>query len=105
VPALVAASPWEQRTVAQRSAAAVREAAQAAHDAGYRLDKLLAADARPVQPERKPNTPPATPTKTARKAKSTSSHDGTGATPAEKKSAKTKGKGAKKKSTPGDRKR
>ncbi|HEX6770871.1 MAG TPA: alpha-amylase family glycosyl hydrolase, partial [Acidobacteriaceae bacterium] len=44
VPALVAASPQERRAAAQRSVAAVNDAARMAKDAGFRLDKLLAAE-------------------------------------------------------------
>jgi hypothetical protein len=105
VPALVAASPSEQRTTAQRSAAAVSRAVQAAKDAGYRLDELLAADAQFVQARKLPNAPRTTASKEARKAESADSQDGTGAPAAEKKPAKTKRKSARKKSTPGDRKR
>ena len=47
LPALVAATPSEQRAAAQQSSAAVNHARQAAKDAGYRLDRLLAAESRP----------------------------------------------------------
>jgi glycosidase len=49
VPALVAASPSEQRAAAQRSAAAVSQATQAAKDAGYQLDVLLKTESRSAQ--------------------------------------------------------
>jgi hypothetical protein len=42
VPSLVLASPAQQRAAAQQSFHAVSEAAQAAQDAGFRLDTLLA---------------------------------------------------------------
>ena len=41
MPALVAASPAQQRTVARVSLAAVDDASEAAKDAGFRLDVLL----------------------------------------------------------------
>jgi hypothetical protein len=46
VPALVRATPAEQRATAQQCFAAVGRGSQAAKDAGYRLDVLLAAEAR-----------------------------------------------------------
>jgi glycosidase len=46
VPALVRATPAEQRATAQQCFAVVGRASQAAKDAGYRLDVLLAAEAR-----------------------------------------------------------
>jgi hypothetical protein len=107
VPALVAASPSEQRAAVQRSTAAVSQATQAARDAGYQLDVLLKTD---VQSEAREIAKPAgsttktTSAKTAPKAKGTNSQDGTGV-PAEKKSAKMKAKTPKKKSAPDDRKR
>jgi hypothetical protein len=45
-PALVAAASSEQRVTAQRCAAAVSQGAQAAKDAGYRLEALLEAESR-----------------------------------------------------------
>jgi hypothetical protein len=45
-PALVAAVSSEQRMTAQRCAAAVSQGAQAAKEAGYRLDALLEAESR-----------------------------------------------------------
>jgi hypothetical protein len=47
VPALVAAMPSEQRAAAQQASAAVNRAGQAAKAAGYRLDRLMAAESRP----------------------------------------------------------
>jgi glycosidase len=109
VAALVGASPSAQRTAAQRSAAAVSQSTQAAKDAGYRLDRLLRGDAQPLEAGGVPHTTsPAVKTaatKRVNKAKAADSTDGAGAPEAGKKSAKTKGKSAKKKSTPGDRKR
>lgn len=49
-PALIAAPPAQKRIAAQESFAAVSGAAQAAKDAGFRLDRLLAPEGR-VQPE------------------------------------------------------
>jgi glycosidase len=46
IPALVAATPAEQRVVARETAAAVHLASQAAKDAGYRLDFMLEAQSR-----------------------------------------------------------
>lgn len=46
VPALVAASPQEQRAAAQRSLAAVNGAAEMAKEAGFRLEHLLRAEPR-----------------------------------------------------------
>jgi hypothetical protein len=46
VPALVRATPAEQRVIVQQCFAAVSRASQAAKDAGYRLDVLLSAEAR-----------------------------------------------------------
>jgi glycosidase len=46
LPALVAAASSEQRVTAQRCATAVSQGAQAAKDAGYRLDALLDAESR-----------------------------------------------------------
>jgi hypothetical protein len=55
VPALVAASPAEQRAAAQRSATAVGRATQAAKDAGYRLDILLAGNSKSVRTNETPH--------------------------------------------------
>jgi glycosidase len=49
VPALVAATPAEQRVVARESAAAVHLASQAAKDSGYRLDVMLETKSRSVR--------------------------------------------------------
>jgi glycosidase len=48
MPALVAATPSEQRIAAQQSHAAVNHARQVAKDAGYRLDVLLTTESRSV---------------------------------------------------------
>jgi hypothetical protein len=109
VPALVAASPSAQRAAAQRSAAAVSQATQAAKDAGYRLERLLRGDSASVEGRAVPHTTgsavKAAAAKRVDKAKSADSPDGAGAPADGKKSEKPKTKGAKKKSTPGDRKR
>ncbi len=108
VPALVAASPSEQRAAARRSEEAVSRATQAAKAAGYRVDGLLRRDASSVEGRGAPRTTgPAAktaPAKAVRKPKPADSRDGAGAPAGGKKSEKPKAKGAKKKSTPSDRK-
>ena len=108
VPALVAASPAEQRAAAQRSAAVVDRATQAAKSAGYRLDTLLAGNSKSVRTNETPRT--ATPTgrkapkagavNASDKLKSTESQDGVSAAAAHEKSSTGKAKTAKKKSSP-----
>jgi hypothetical protein len=55
LPALVAATPSEQRAAAQQSSAAVNRARQAAKDVGYRLDRLLAAESRSGRASEEPD--------------------------------------------------
>jgi hypothetical protein len=109
VPALVAASPSEQRAAARRGEEAVSQATQAAKAAGYRVDGLLRRVAPAVEGQRVPRTTgPAAKTATSkmvRKPQPADSPDGAGAPAGGKKSEKPKAKAAKKKSTPGDRKR
>jgi hypothetical protein len=109
VPALVAASPSEQRAAGRRGEEAVSQATQAAKAAGYRVDGLLRRDAPAVEGQRVPRTTgPAAKTATSkmvRKPQPADSPDGAGAPAGGKKSEKPKAKAAKKKSTPGDRKR
>jgi glycosidase len=84
VPSLVAASPAQQRTAAQESFRAVSAAAQAAKNAGFRLDKLLAAiTAGPTQSKapaarRKPTKAGAVKASAKAEVKSSSTTDGTG---------------------------
>ena len=104
VPALVAATPSEQRAAAQQASAAVNRAAQAAKDAGYRLDRLLAAESRPgvtVAARKASKTGTAKPSGKA-KTKPSSSQDGAGtasvqAKPTKAKKPKTKSKPSKRK--------
>jgi glycosidase len=100
VPGLVAATPAEQRTAAQRSAAAVSRATQAAKDAGYRLDVLLTGERSGGDKSLGAAVKPARKTK----AKSTSSQDGAGSPRVEEKASTAKKKRTTKKSTPGKRK-
>jgi hypothetical protein len=108
VPALVAASPAEQRAAAQRSATAVSRATQAAKDAGYRLDILLAGNSKSVRTNETPyaatpagrKAPKAGAAKASSNVKSTESQDGAGTAAAQKKSSAAKAKTAKKKSSP-----
>jgi hypothetical protein len=104
VPALVAATPSEQRTAAQQASAAVNRAVQAAKAAGYRLDRLLATESRPgatVAAKRASQTRTAKP-QSKEKARPTGSKDGAGTAPRPEKT--TKAKKATKKSKPGKRK-
>jgi glycosidase len=108
VPALVAASPAEQRAAAQRTAIGVDRATQAAKDAGYRLDILLAGNSKSVRTNETPHAatpaarkaPKAGVAKTSGKVKSNESQDGAGAAAAQEKSSTGKAKTTKKKSTP-----
>ena len=109
VPALVAASPAEQRAAAQRSATVVDRATQAAKGAGYRLDTLLAGNSKSARANITPHAATSAGQKTPKagvvanassKAKSTESQDGAGAAAAQKKSSTEKAKTEKKKSSP-----
>jgi hypothetical protein len=108
VPALVAASPAEQRAAAQRTAIGVDRATQAAKDAGYRLDILLGGNSKSVRTNETPHAatpaarkaPKAGVAKTSGKVKSNESQDGAGAAAAQEKSSTGKAKTTKKKSTP-----
>jgi hypothetical protein len=103
MPALVAASPAEQRAAAQRSAMAVDRATQAAKDAGYRLDILLAGNSKSVRMNMTPSAatlasrkaPKAGAATASSKLKSANSQDGAGTVAAEKKSSTAKAKKAK----------
>jgi pyruvate/2-oxoglutarate dehydrogenase complex dihydrolipoamide acyltransferase (E2) component len=55
IPALVRATPPQQRVAARESAAAVHLARQAARDAGYRVDALLEAELRSTRAGKKGN--------------------------------------------------
>jgi hypothetical protein len=113
VPALVAATPSEQRAAAQQSSAAVNRATQAAKDAGYRLDVLLAAESRSGRPSTRPDAgassrkvskTAATKASSKAKAKATVPEDGaSGATVQKKNPAATMKKNTKK-SSPSKRK-
>jgi hypothetical protein len=113
VPALVAATPSEQRAAAQQSSAAVNRARQAAKDAGYRLDVLLAAESRSGRPSTRPDAgassrkvskTAATKASSKAKAKATVPEDGaSGATVQKKNPAATMKKNTKK-SSPSKRK-
>jgi hypothetical protein len=103
-PALVAAAPSEQRAAAQQSSAAVNRAGQAAKDAGYRLDRLLAAESRPgvmVAPRKGPKAGTARPSS---KATPASSQDGAATAARQEKPAKAKPRRRTKKSNPSKRK-
>jgi glycosidase len=121
LPALVAAIPPEQRTAALQSFTAVNRAAQAAKDAGYRLDVLLTAKPRSVEARAMPNAansrrpnPKTAARKPAKagagkpsgraKAKSTHPQDGAGAPAVEEKSPIATTEKTTKKSTPSKRK-
>jgi hypothetical protein len=113
VPALVAATPSEQRAAAQQSSAAVNRARQAAEDAGYRPDVLLAAESRSGRPSARPDAgassrkvskTAATKASSKAKAKATVPEDGaSGATVQKKNPAATMKKNTKK-SSPSKRK-
>jgi hypothetical protein len=99
VPALVAATPSEQRAAAQQGSAAVSRDGRAAKDAGYRLDALLAAPSRlgmTVAAQKALKTGTASSSSKA-KARPASLQDGTGKGARSEKSAKAK-KGRKKSS-------
>lgn len=101
IPALTAASPQEQRAAAQRSSGAVRGAEQAAKDAGYRLDTLLAAETRAARRELPGAfTKPKAARPKAAKSKSAVQQDGSREPAAGKKTASTKRKRTTKKSSP-----
>jgi hypothetical protein len=108
VPALVAASPAEQRAAAQRTAIGVDRGTQAAKDAGYRLDILLGGNSKSIRTNETPHAatpaarkaPKAGVAKTSGKVKSNESQDGAGAAAAQEKSSTGKAKTTKKKSTP-----
>jgi hypothetical protein len=106
MPALVAATPSEQRAAAQQASAVVNRAGQAAKDAGYRLDRLLAAESRPgatVAARRASKAGIAKPSSKG-KARPASSQDGAGTAARLEKPAKAKGKRRTKKSNPTKRK-
>jgi hypothetical protein len=119
VPSLVAASPAQQRSAAQESFRAVTAGADAAKDAGFRLDTLLATAAAPPAGQgaptrkRKPATTGAAKASTRKETKSSSRKestsssktDGTGQSVPEKAaSVKKPKKQAMKKSTSSKRK-
>jgi hypothetical protein len=109
-PALVAATPSEQRAAAQQSSAAVNHARQAAKDAGYRLDVLLAAESRSGEPRKMPDPvrkaakAGAGTASSKAKAKSTASRDGAGGATLQKKNPAAKTKKTTKTSNPSKRK-
>ncbi len=102
VPALVAATPSEQRAAAQQASAVVNRAGQAAKDAGYRLGRLLAAESRPVATVAARKTSKTGTTKPSSKAKTkpASSQDGAGTASGQEKPAKAKSRRRTKKSSP-----
>jgi hypothetical protein len=92
VPALVAATPSEQRAAAQQGSAAVNRDGRAAKDAGYRLDVMLAAPSRPgvtVAAQKTLKTGTASSSSKA-KAKPANLQDGTGKAAHSEKPAKAK---------------
>jgi hypothetical protein len=109
VPALVAATPSEQRAAAQQSSAAVNRAKGAAKDAGYQLDVLLAAESRSgragARPDATASSRKVSKTAVAKasskaKAKSTASRDGAGEATLQKKNPAAKTKKTTKNSNP-----
>ncbi|HEX4308911.1 MAG TPA: alpha-amylase, partial [Acidobacteriaceae bacterium] len=113
VPALVAATPSEQRAAAQESSAAVNRARQAAKNAGYRLDVLLAAESRSdrasARPDaaassRKVSKAAAAKASSKVKEKSTAPRDGAGGATLQKKNPAAKTKKTTKTSNPSKRK-
>jgi hypothetical protein len=122
VPALVRATPSEQRAAARESAAAVSRARQAAKDAGYRLDVMLEAQSRSGRVSERVDTANSFGTAAAaRKApktgatkpstsssqvqsKSSSPQDGAGTTASAEKVTTAKAKKSTKKSSPSKRK-
>jgi hypothetical protein len=108
VPALVVATPSEQRVAAQQASAAVNRATQAAKAAGYRLDRLLAAESQPgAMVAAKKASQRGTPKPSSKaKPKAISSQDGAGTAARQEQPAKAKKrtKNTTKKSTPSKRK-
>jgi len=118
VPALVAATPPEQRVAARETAAAVHLASQAAKNAGYRLDFMLEAQSRSgrvaedLDTENMSSSALARVRKTSKagatkassqvkeKAKLSTPPDGAGADPSSEKVSNSKAKKSAKKTTP-----